>query len=41
SGLGDMENSGLAAKAEDACIQLGINPENVDETIDEMMKRFV
>ncbi len=41
SGLGDMENSGLAAKAEDACIQLGINPENVDETIDEMMKRFI
>jgi hypothetical protein len=41
SGLGDMENSGLAAKAEDACIQLGINPENVDEIIDEMMKRFV
>lgn len=41
SGFGDMENSGLAAKAEDACIQLGINPENVDEIIDEMMKRFV
>jgi len=41
SGLGDMKNSGLAAKAEDACIQLGINPENVDEIIDEMMKRFV
>jgi len=41
SGLGDMENSGLAAKAEDACIQLGINPGNVDEIIDEMMKRFV
>ncbi|MEA1900914.1 MAG: radical SAM protein [Thermodesulfobacteriota bacterium] len=41
SGLGDMENSGLAAKAEDACIQLGINPENVDEIIDEMMKKFV
>jgi hypothetical protein len=41
SGLGDMENSGLAAKAEDACIQIGINPGNVDQIIDEIMKKFL
>ena len=41
SGLGDIENSWLVAKAEDIRGQLGINPENVDAIIDEMIKRFV
>jgi hypothetical protein len=40
-GLDDMDNSVMMAKAEDACSQLGINSENVDQIIDEMMKRFV
>ena len=41
SGLSDMESPRRLAKAEKTCRQLGINPENVDEVIDELMKRFI
>ena len=39
--LGDMNNGRRTAKVERICRELGITPENVDETIDELMKRFV
>jgi hypothetical protein len=29
------------AKVEKVCRQIGITPENVDEMIDELMKRFI
>jgi radical SAM superfamily enzyme YgiQ (UPF0313 family) len=41
SKLSDLNNSQLAAKAEEACRQYGIDPENVDRVIDELMKRFI
>ena len=41
SRLTDMEDPLLAAKAEQTCIQHGITPENVDEAIGEIMKRFI
>ena len=41
SGLKDMESPRRLAKAEKACRQFGITPENVDEVIDELMKRFI
>jgi len=41
SGLEDMESPRRLAKAEKACRQFGITPENVDEVIDELMKRFI
>ena len=39
--LGDLNNGRRMAKVERICRELGITPENVDETIDELMKRFV
>ncbi len=39
--LGDMNNGRRTAKVERICRELGITPENVDETIDELMKRFI
>ncbi len=39
--LSDMENPHKLEKAEKTCQQLGITPENVDEVVDELMKRFV
>ena len=39
--LGDVNNGRRMAKVEKICHELGITPENVDETIDELMKRFV
>ena len=39
--LGDVNNARRTAKVERICRELGITPENVDETIDELMKRFV
>lgn len=39
--LGDVNNSRRMAKVEKICLELGITPENVDETIDELMKRFI
>jgi len=41
SRLRDMESPRRLAKAEKACRQFGITPENVDEVIDELMKRFI
>ncbi len=39
--LSDMENPGRLAKAEKFCRQLGVTPDNVDEVVDELMKRFI
>lgn len=39
--LGDVNNSRRMVKVEKICLELGITPENVDETIDELMKRFI
>lgn len=41
SSLNDMESPQRLAKAEKTCRQLGITPDNVDEAIDELMKRFI
>jgi len=41
SRLSDMENPRRLEKAEKACRQFGITAENVDEVIDELMKRFI
>ena len=41
SRLRDMKSPRRLAKAEKACRQFGITPENVDEVIDELMKRFI
>jgi hypothetical protein len=41
SRLRDMENPRRLERAEKACRQFGITPENVDEVIDELMKRFI
>lgn len=39
--LGDMDSPRRMAKVEKICRQLGVTQENVDETIDELMKRFI
>jgi len=39
--LSDMESPKRLAKAEKFCRQLGITPDNVDDVIDELMKRFI
>ncbi len=41
SRLSDMEDPQRLAHAENTCQQLGITPANVDEVVDELMKRFV
>ncbi len=41
SRISDMESPRRLKKAEKACRQFGITPENVDEVIDELMKRFI
>lgn len=41
SRLSDMGNQRRLERAEKACRQFGITPENVDEVIDELMKRFI
>lgn len=41
SNLGDMESPRRLAKAEKTSKQLGVTPENVDEVIDELMRRFI
>ncbi len=41
SHLQDMESPRRLAKAEKFCRQLGITPDNVDEVVDELMKRFI
>ena len=39
--LGDLNSPKRRAKVAAFCAQHGITPENVDEVIDEMMKRFI
>ncbi len=39
--LKDMESPHRLAKVEKACNQMGITPDNVDDTVDELMKRFI
>jgi biotin synthase-like enzyme len=41
SRLSDMENPRRLERAKKACKQFAITPENVDEVIDELMKRFI
>lgn len=41
SRLSDMKNPRRMERAEKACKTFGITPENVDEVIDELMKRFI
>jgi hypothetical protein len=41
SRLSDLENPRRLERAEKACRQFGITPENVDEVIDELMRRFI
>lgn len=41
SGLSDMDKPNRTARAERACAELGITPENVDEVTSELMKRFI
>jgi biotin synthase-like enzyme len=41
SRLRDMENPRRLERAQKACKQFGITPENVDEVIDELMRRFI
>jgi len=41
SHLSDMESPKRLAKAEKFCRQLGITPDNVDDVVDELMKRFI
>lgn len=41
SRINDMESHRRMKKAEKACRQFGITPENVDEVIDELMRRFI
>ena len=40
-GLADMNDQALAGKARDACRRLGVTSENVDQVIDEVMRRFI
>ena len=37
----DLYNPGLAAKAEEVCKDYGITPDNADQVINELMKRFI
>ena len=41
SRLSDLEHPRRLEKAQKACRQFGITPENVDEVIDELMRRFI
>ena len=41
SSLGDMERPNRMARAERACSELGITPENVDQVTSVLMKRFI
>ncbi|UCD91403.1 MAG: radical SAM protein [Desulfobacterales bacterium] len=41
SSLNDMESPQRLARAEKTCQELGITPDNVDDAIDEIMKRFI
>jgi hypothetical protein len=41
SRLSDMKDPKRLESAENMCIRLGITPDNVDKTVDELMQRFV
>lgn len=41
SRLADLDHAGDAARAEAVCREYGITPENVDDAITELMKRFI
>ncbi len=41
SRISDMENPFRLRKVEKACHRLGITPDNVDEMVDQIMKRFI
>jgi len=41
SRISDMENPFWLKKVEKACQKLGITPDNVDEMVDQIMKRFI
>ncbi|MBT4364770.1 MAG: radical SAM protein [Desulfobacterales bacterium] len=41
SRLNDMNNTHLLEEVQRACLQYGITPDNVDETIDQLMTRFL
>ncbi len=41
SSIEDLDNAGLVKQVEEKCIQKGITPENLDQTILEMKQRFV
>ncbi len=40
-GLNDMADATKRSHVEKACAGAGISPDNVDEAIDELMKRFI
>jgi hypothetical protein len=40
-GLGDLGDTAKKSHVEDACRRSGINPDNVNETVGELMKRFI
>lgn len=40
-GLGDLDDIAKKSHVEDACSRSGINPDNVNETVGELMKRFI
>jgi hypothetical protein len=41
AGLADMQQPRRVTRVEKTCRELGITPQNVDEIIDELMKRFI
>jgi len=41
SRLSDMQNTYRREKTEQICRELGVTPDNVDQVIDELMKRFI
>jgi radical SAM superfamily enzyme YgiQ (UPF0313 family) len=41
SRLGDLDDPGRRAQAEETCTRLGVTTDNVDSVVDEMMKRFI
>jgi hypothetical protein len=41
SGLSDMEKPNRMARADRACRELGVTPDNVDQVTSELMKRFI
>jgi hypothetical protein len=40
-GLDDMKNVAAVHQVEENCSRMGVTPENVDQVISELMRRFV